>query len=34
MKDWKLFEDLWQMIWKFIYELAAAFGWGIEDPNA
>ena len=27
-------EEMYKMLWEFIYKLAAYFGWGIEDPNA
>ncbi len=35
MKDMKkIFEDMYDMLWDFIYKLAEYFGWEISDPNA
>lgn len=29
MNKWELFEELYAMIWEFLYALAEIFGWNI-----
>lgn len=32
--NFDIFKAMYQMLWNFIYDLAAIFGWEISNPNA